>query len=654
MSADNLLEADVHHEEEIYTTLARALMSPQEQSDEQIEEEDWEADFSESPFPDGTSFIKDNRSSENRWLYIAQSSSWSFVFRVTDMLQEATPEATEGLRFPLDGDAYPLTWDHIRVDESNWLQMIPPQDYAIYLLNSVKFHMSHRLQFFDEKAFSAMTAEFYQNPDKMVRSSRLWFVQFLVILAFGKALLERSRRNVAPPGFEFFARAMSLLPSIPNLQTNEPILGIEVLALIALYLYCLDYRASAYSYIGQAARLAMHSGVHTRLPVERFGVDLAQRYNYLWWSVYILDRHISSTTGCPTVVHEQDITVPLPISLGSSQQNIVSTLHVKVSRLVSKVLSSEFLGEAFLPLRGALMLKAVYVPDNVIDQTFFERTRRLLKSLAGLARELEDTIHSELQGPSQVDLASVAFLTLAYHECAILATRPILLSLLKRRLKGANRSYRSTQNISSRLKTLVDTCAYSAAKVIDLLTIRLENNVIEVFLPFQLETLSSALVVLLIIQAVSFTDHDVPTLEARAHAILDEMIAQSNPIAKYRKAEAVHVGGLLAALHEEIGPMMNEGESSNSAAAIRPSIAVSSESTHLILTSNESASTYGSGFPMQFQSATSSAFPMVLNDDFLLNFGLSSEALDGVANQFFFDSPLGELASWSTNEEPHR
>ena len=107
-------------------------------------------------------------------VYIAQSSSWSFVFRVTEMLQEATPEATQGLRFPLDGDAYPLKWDQAPVHESNWLQMIPPQDYAVYLLNTVKFHLSHRLQFFDDEAFSARTTEFYRNPRETARSSRFW------------------------------------------------------------------------------------------------------------------------------------------------------------------------------------------------------------------------------------------------------------------------------------------------------------------------------------------------------------------------------------------------------------------------------------------------------------------------------------------------
>jgi hypothetical protein len=165
------------------------------------------------------------------------------------MLQEATPEATYGFRFPLDGDAYPLRWDYPHIDESNWLQMIPPQDYAFYLHNTVKFHLSHRLRFFDDEAFSAKTAEFYDNPHETARSSRLWYVQFLVTLAFGKAILERPRGNTTPPGFNFFTRAMSLLPSIPEMQKSEPILAVEVLSLIALYMYCVDYRASAYAYV---------------------------------------------------------------------------------------------------------------------------------------------------------------------------------------------------------------------------------------------------------------------------------------------------------------------------------------------------------------------------------------------------------------------
>lgn len=176
------------------------------------------------------------------------------MFRVTQLLQEAAPEATDGLRFPLDGDAYPLRWDHPPVDESNWLQSIPPQDYVVYLSNSVKFYLSHRLQFFDHEAFVARTAEFYENPHKTLQSYRLWYVQFLMILAFGKAFLESGRRDVVPPGFEFCARAMSLLPSAPQLHKGEPILAVEVLALIALYMYCIDDRSSSYTYVSCHSR----------------------------------------------------------------------------------------------------------------------------------------------------------------------------------------------------------------------------------------------------------------------------------------------------------------------------------------------------------------------------------------------------------------
>ena len=65
-------------------------------------------------------------------------------------------------------------------------------------------------------------------------------------------------------------------------------------------------------------------------------------------------------------------------------------------------------------------IKAVYVADDFVDRTFLERTRHLLKSLAGLARELEDTIRSKLQSAVQIDLTSVTLITLSYHEVSCL------------------------------------------------------------------------------------------------------------------------------------------------------------------------------------------------------------------------------------------
>ena len=157
------------------------------------------------------------------------------------------PELVEDIKFPLDGDAYPLKWSS-SLDTQSLLRMTPPHDYAMYLFSSVKFHLSHRLYLFDEAAFGERVVAFYEDPQSTIEHCQLWYCQFLIILALGKAFLEPTRRHAAPTGFDLFAQAISLLPPVPEMQ-NDPILAVEVLALVALYMYCVDLRASAYTYV---------------------------------------------------------------------------------------------------------------------------------------------------------------------------------------------------------------------------------------------------------------------------------------------------------------------------------------------------------------------------------------------------------------------
>ncbi|KAF2999664.1 hypothetical protein E8E13_000900 [Curvularia kusanoi] len=161
---------------------------------------------------------------------------------------------------------------------------------------------------------------------------------------------------------------------------------------------------------------------------------------------------------------------------------------------------------------------------------------------------------------------------------------------------------------------------------------------IEAFLPFQLETLSSALVVLLVINFVYSTDHNFQLLEDRAHAIFDEMIAQKNPIARYRKAEATHVKELLTSM----GSSTEQPHGERASTLQEPQIFDLNNARPL---AGSAATVASEDLVQQLSLATPLTFPMVPDDDFLLNFGLSSEALDSVADHVIFDSPLGDIGA---------
>lgn len=128
---------------------------------------------------------------------------------------------------------------------------IPTKEYAIHLIHMVKFHCCQLFHLYDEKEFMAYLDAFYSQPSSVTpntRKERLWYIHFLLLLAFGKAFVSRRCHGSRPPGAEFFTRAMELLPSTVTLS-REPMMSVEILICLALYIHCLDYRMSAYNYV---------------------------------------------------------------------------------------------------------------------------------------------------------------------------------------------------------------------------------------------------------------------------------------------------------------------------------------------------------------------------------------------------------------------
>lgn len=76
-------------------------------------------------------------------------------------------------------------------------------------------------------------SRFYEDPHNRDGYPALWYIHFLLILAFGKAFIVRSSKDKRPPGAELFTQAMQLLPDITFLYT-DPIQSVEILCCAAL------------------------------------------------------------------------------------------------------------------------------------------------------------------------------------------------------------------------------------------------------------------------------------------------------------------------------------------------------------------------------------------------------------------------------------
>jgi proline utilization trans-activator len=186
--------------------------------------------------------------------FLGTSSNWSFASRVLSIANECGTEAPFSADLLLyDGKAYQSEWDKLRIaTESNKLAL-PSRDYSLYLINAVNFHLTRLFHLFDEDYFLANFNRFHESPSKTGDGAGLWYVHYLLILAFGKAFVVHKTKATTPPGADLFIHAMKRLPDMTSL-CGDPIIATEILCCITLYLQALDFRSSAYNFVSLVGR----------------------------------------------------------------------------------------------------------------------------------------------------------------------------------------------------------------------------------------------------------------------------------------------------------------------------------------------------------------------------------------------------------------
>ena len=180
--------------------------------------------------------------------YLGTSSNWSFGRRILSNAHErvyGAPLPAASLLF--EGQTYELGWDGRRTSAEFDEAILPTSDFALFLINAVKFHCGQLFHLFDEQDFMRNFSNYHDRGHRG-DCSELWYIHYLLILALGKAFIVRVGQDQRPPGADLYVQAMKLLPDTMYLS-NEPIPSIEILCCAALYLQCLDMRSTAYSLV---------------------------------------------------------------------------------------------------------------------------------------------------------------------------------------------------------------------------------------------------------------------------------------------------------------------------------------------------------------------------------------------------------------------
>ncbi|KAL0931430.1 zn 2cys6 transcription factor [Colletotrichum truncatum] len=463
-------------------------------------------------------------------VFMGTSSNWAFGRRVLTITHESitgTPLQIDNLFF--DGNVYDLKWDGSRspstIDDFSH-SSLPTQDFAIYLINSVKFRCGSLFYLFEEETFMKQFSKFHENPSNLSSLSRLWYVHYLIILAFGKAFVVQTTKSQTPPGVELFVQAMKLMPDFTFFE-GDRLEKIQVLCCAALYLQCLTCRTAAYRFISQAVSLALEGGMYTEMQGQYLDDTYIQRCRLVWWTIYVLERQMSTLLGVPMLIQDENICTPFPVHMHQGQRTNVMHIQVKLAQILGQI------------------HRSVYGIDGQLDSRYLGATKSVLQKIADAANQLNDLFDidpsEQMSGVSRVS----AHLHLQYHQCIVLTTRPLLFIFLQSRL-GQSQGTPLRWAHSESVKGLLHVCMESCCQIIKILSQLLNQGLLESFLTFDVDAAFTATISILMGAAI---DHsllpDHAQLTQRAYTIFEEMASHGSKIAEMIASELKQLDGYL-------------------------------------------------------------------------------------------------------------
>ncbi|KAH6695607.1 fungal-specific transcription factor domain-containing protein [Plectosphaerella plurivora] len=386
--------------------------------------------------------------------FIGEASCAAFNNRLLQCLDAnytpSTPGFTNYFRPPATRRV-PMPGHEDAADDAN----LPDRMHARLLLNLARSFIGNYHPLFLEKAFMAEVDAFYRQDQS---PSQLWLCKFLALMALGEVYSNRRRVGDSNrvPGTAYYVRAVQMLPD----SFEEPsLLHVEVLTLLAWAANLYGSVRTAFIFSGDAMRLATSLGMHRSVsarssltPVER------ETRRRTWWVLYFFDRFSASKLGQPVFLRDEDIDVELPSMDGLTEEEQQEFLDP--APLAANVRLARIIGNILTDIYG--------VPSRNNKGLCLHRVHSILKQL----RAWHDGLPPSLRINDRGTPRPVASLYLAYNQCIIQTTRPVLLHLFKTQYQLGGSEEPRRDSFSSITLALAESCigaAQASGRVVEAL-----------------------------------------------------------------------------------------------------------------------------------------------------------------------------------------
>ncbi|RBR24749.1 uncharacterized protein FIESC28_02522 [Fusarium coffeatum] len=347
--------------------------------------------------------------------FIGEASCAAFSNRLLSCLDDTYTPSTAGLSNYLKLNTY----DRLPVPE------FPERMHVKLLLNVARRFIGNYHPLFLEVTFMKEIDAVYRR--EMVPSS-LWLCKFYALMALGEIYTHRRGEN-------------------QDYYEEPSLMQVEVLTLLAWASNVLGRIRTAYCYSGIAMRIAQSLGMHrsasrhtTLTPVER------ESRRRTWWVLYFFDRFSASKLGQPITVRDEDIDVEMPSQEGLTKEEMAEFLDPQ--NLITNIKLARIIGN---------ILTHIYGIPKATNGLYIHQVHGILKQL----RAWHDDLRPDMRVKERGTPRPVASLHLAYNQCIIQTTRPVLLHLFKTQFQLAPTS-KPRQNVSSITLALAESCVNAA------------------------------------------------------------------------------------------------------------------------------------------------------------------------------------------------
>ncbi|CAM1506198.1 Fc.00g058390.m01.CDS01 [Cosmosporella sp. VM-42] len=459
------------------------------------------------------------------------SSSHTFGSRVQDLLtrsqaddQHAPSEAAE-TPTPYQPSKEVLRDAPVRGLRGK-LPDLPSQEDAQKLVEMAMFFIGQTQQHLDARDFSDRLWLFFSNPRNTSQLQTPWELEMMIVLAIGALFIPDPDEINYAAGARWFEYVQNNLPTLCELYKYGR-LGVEIFALLAVYLQN-DYRRDeAYLYISNALRLAISHKYHRASGTQHLMQSEKIHVNRLWWTIYMQERRLAAATGNPSGINDELIDVEFPTdSPGFAPSGPICT-NIKIARVTGRILS------------------VLYGPELQTEATFVPNVQEIVKSLYDISQEIPSESTTDVPGTGRdLTLRTTAALHLMLYQATLLTIRPIMLHVAKLILSGEGPSGETL--MSSPLGRLSRTCSEAARRVLKLVNVLRKRDMIAIHGFFDFDAVFSGAFIMILTAVLNSVCEDrqkfspSPGLQD-AMDIMQYLADQGNSFAQKRMQEVKRI-----------------------------------------------------------------------------------------------------------------